>query len=398
MSTLRLLHLTPSIGKASFGLGQVAVNLAKAQNDLSADAKIWSLDPEEQIHWATEMSNLDREKVKAFPLFGPEKLRFSHVMLSAAKSDGANFDIVHQHGLWTACSYVNNTLCQNHSVPAVVAPHGSLDAWALKRSMNKKHLALFLYERKNLNNASCLHALSKREAEGFRGFGLRNPIAIIPNGISSDWISNTADKQVFRSRFGISADTKIMLYLGRITPKKGLPLLLRAMDRLRESLVDWKLFVAGVDEFNHLQELEAMVKKFTLEQYVHFIGPQFDQEKFDAFTAADLFVLPSYSEGAPMTILEALGVGTPVLTTKASPCEYLVTHQCGWWTDASVDAIAESLGEALNKPREILREMGRRGKDLVTEEYTWNMIAKQTMKLYDWLLGRSQRPNFVIED
>ena len=129
-----------------------------------------------------------------------------------------------------------------------------------------------------------------------------------------------------------------------------------------------------------------------------FVGPQFDQEKREAFAAADLFVLPSYSEGAPMTVLEALGAGVPVLTTKASPCEYLVTQHCGWWPEISESSIAEALKSALKQPIGELREMGKRGRDLVSDKYTWDKIAEQTLMLYDWLLERGPQPDFIVKE
>ncbi|MBK8985799.1 MAG: glycosyltransferase [Chloroflexi bacterium] len=398
MKPASILHLSSSIGQTSFGLGQVVVNLAKAQNDLNADARIWCLDSEDQIEWAVTSSGLGCSRVMAFPSFGPTRFGFSPAMLSAAKSNRHALGVVHQHGIWTAGSQVSNVLRRTHTIPVVVAPHGSLDPWALKRSMNKKRLALFLYERENLKQAACLHALSEREAKGFRDFGLCNPIAVIPNGISPDWISSSADGQAFRHKYQISAHTKVMLFLGRITPKKGLPMLLKAMRGLEKNLANWQFLIAGVDEFNHQREIEQMVQELLLAPYVQFIGPQFDQEKREAYAAADLFILPSHSEGAPMTVLEALGANTPVFTTKASPCEYLLTNKCGWWTDVTVSAIRDSLADALNTPKEALAEMGCRGKALVSAQFTWSKIAEQTIVLYDWLLGRSQQPNFLIED
>ena len=279
----------------------------------------------------------------------------------------------------------------------MIAPHGSLDAWALRRSIWKKRLALIIYERKNLHYASCLHALSPREEEGFRTYGLRNPIAIIPNGIADDWLDSNGDAHAFRRRFGLSNETRLLFFLGRITPIKNLPMLVRAMSALKSDLASWRLIIAGVNEFGHQPEVEALVKQLGLGAYVKFIGPLYGQDKRDAFAAADLFVLPSHSEGAPVAILEALGAGIPVLTTQAAPWRELITRRCGWWTKISEPAIRQALHEAIYTPREELRRMGQRGKALIVEKYTLSKVAEQTISLYNWLLGKGERPTFVVD-
>jgi len=133
-----------------------------------------------------------------------------------------------------------------------------------------------------------------------------------------------------------------------------------------------------------------------LQAYVQFVGPKFDLDKRDAFSAADVFVLPSHSEGAPIAILEALGSGCPVLTTKASPWEDIVIHDCGWWTDISVEAIANALQDVLQQPKTVLWAKGQRGKQLVSRKYTWLGIAEQTLALYEWLIDGSEQPDLVV--
>lgn len=395
---IRALHITASIGRESFGLGQVAVHLSKAQNDLNTHAQIWSLDTEDQIDWAITLSNLDREKAKAFPPFGPSRLGFSRAMLSAAKADGGEIDIAHQHGIWTACSHVSNTLRKVHGIPIVIAPHGSLQKWALKRSPWKKHLALLAYERENLHQAACLHATAEAEIADFRDYGLSNPIAVIPNGISETWLESQGEGERFRELYSIPSDRRILFFLSRITPKKGLPLLLEAVNRIRSDFAGWLLIIAGTDEFGHLKEVESLVAKLGLSDLVKFTGPLFDQAKRDAFAASDAFVLPSYSEGAPMVVLDSLATGVPVITTKGTPWRSLLEWNAGWWVDPSEDGIVEALRAMLSLSESQLKIMGQNGLELVRLQYLWKAQAQKTLDLYGWLLGRQARPDFVIID
>lgn len=396
MDALRILHLAAFTGKRSFGIGPIVLGLASSQQALGHQVSIYSLDSEDEAHELECTYHLRAGTIQTFSIVGPSRLGFSPQMEQRVITHAAEYDVVHAHGIWTYTSRVVNRWRAQRGGPTIIALHGSLDAWALRRSRWKKRLAMILYERENLHRASCLHALSLREAEGFKAFGLRNPIAVIPNGISEDWLASTGDASRFRDKFGLDAETRVILFLGRITPIKNLPMLLQAMASLRQHLGNWKLVIAGVNEFGHQPEVEALVEQLALQPYVRFVGPLYGQDKRDAFAAAEVFVLPSHSEGAPVVILEALGVGVPVLTTQASPWEELVTHQCGWWTAISQDAIADALRDALLQPPPALRAMGARGKDLIRARYTWASIARSTIELYQWLLGRANLPRFVI--
>ncbi len=397
MTPLRILHLTNYVGKCSFGVGPVVLNLARGQEALEHRVEIWSCDSEAEARELEQQNRLLSNTIHTFPIVGPSRLAYSPAMGRAIARRANDFDVVHQHGIWTAISHVTNQWGARTGRPTVIAPHGSLDAWALRRSIWKKRLALIIYERKNLHYASCLHALSPREEEGFRTYGLRNPIAIIPNGIADDWLDSNGDAHAFRRRFGLSNETRLLFFLGRITPIKNLPMLVRAMSALKSDLASWRLIIAGVNEFGHQPEVEALVKQLGLGAYVKFIGPLYGQDKRDAFAAADLFVLPSHSEGAPVAILEALGAGIPVLTTQAAPWRELITRRCGWWTKISEPAIRQALHEAIYTPREELRRMGQRGKALIVEKYTLSKVAEQTISLYNWLLGKGERPTFVVD-
>jgi len=396
---LNILHNVLGLGKDSTGVGHIAINLAVSQYAHGHGVNIWCLDNAENIEWATTSMGFPSENIRRFPITGPKMFLYSPGMEHAASvSDRAQFDVLHQHGIWNGISRATSLLKHRNGIPNVIAPHGALEKWALKKSQWKKRIAFTLYERENLFNASCLHATGENEITDFRDFGLSNPIAFIPNGIPLVWLNSHGDREVFRRQFDIPTDKKILLFLSRITPKKGIPMLLEALQRIRKAFSEWHFVIAGVDEFGHQDEVKNIVHNRGLDRTVTFVGPLFGQIKRDAFSAADLFILPSYSEGAPIVILEALAAGVPVLATKASPWQELETHACGWWPEISINAITESLLDALNRPQEELRLMGQRGKELVTGKYTWTKSAQKSIMLYEWLLGRREMPNFVMID
>jgi glycosyltransferase involved in cell wall biosynthesis len=257
-------------------------------------------------------------------------------------------------------------------------------------------VALRWFEGRNLRETTCLHATSEAEIDDFRKFGLRGPIALIPNGVSDDWLASTGDADRFRTRLAISNDKRLMLFLSRITPKKGLPVLISAWAAQRERLQDWRLIIAGVDEFGHRDELIAQIEVAGIQDSILFMGPMFGSEKRDAFAAAEVFVLPSHSEGSPMAVLDALGAGIPVLTTQRTPWRELVLDDCGWWVPDDPDAIGDTLAQISQLSREDLILAGARGKDLVSRAHSWRAAAEKCSKLYDWLLGSGTKPEFVI--
>jgi glycosyltransferase involved in cell wall biosynthesis len=394
--SLCVVHTTAGVGATAFGLGQVPINLAKAQSVLGCDARIWCGSSAEDVRWATTSGDLRDGQISRFDVQGPSWFGYSRSMAQAAKMYGGNVAIVHQHGIWTYASRVTTLLHRHHGTPYVVAPHGSLERWALHRSKWKKAIALAAYERAHLGLAGCLHATSESEVQDFRNLGLRNPIALIPNGVSDHWLSSEGQAARFRGQYSIPENRRILLYLSRITPKKNLLGLVRAIHMIRSELSDWLLIVAGTDEFSHQSQVERLVDQSRLRSHVRFVGPLFDQPKRDAFAAADLFVLPSYSEGSPIVVLDSLAAGVPVITTQATPWQDLVTHACGWWTAVSEEALAATLREATGVSTAQLKIMGKRGQNLVASCYAWTQIAQKTVGLYEWLLGRGPKPDTVV--
>jgi glycosyltransferase involved in cell wall biosynthesis len=399
MQQIKILHSVHTVGKESFGLGQISVSLASAQYSIGHDVKVWCLDTEKNIKWAAATHEFPAKRINRFKLLGPPSLTFSAEIVKEANNLDQNmFDIVHQHGIWTGISKATLILAENKKIPTIIAPHGSLNQWALDKSSWKKKIARTFYENKNFRLASCLHATSENEVSDFRNFGLHNPIAYLENGIHEKYLSSTGNANKFREKNSIPKDKRILLFLSRISPKKGLTMLVDAINTIKDDFGSWQLIIAGVDEYNHKKDIEFLVKQLNLENEIKILGPLFGREKDDAFSAAELFILPSYSEGSPMVILDSLAAGVPVLTTKASTWSDLTTYRCGWWTDISTDALAIALLEAITMSIKDLKQMGDNGKELIISKYTWPQLAQKTILLYNWLLGREEKPDFVILD
>lgn len=387
---MRILHITPSVGPRSGGLGAVALALASRHRAAGHDAEIWTYD---DPALAAEVARRESVEIVSCRSIGPTAQGFTPHGLRMARA--RQFDIVHQHGIWTPLSQITVSF-RKRGVPTIVAPQGSLEPWTLRRSSWKKRMASLLYEARNLRGAGCLQATGDGEVRSFRDRGLAGTVAVLPNGVDRGWLTQPADGARFRARAGIGSHERVLLFLSRIDPKKGLPLFIEALGEIPDTDRGWTLVIAGVDERGHQGEVEALAAARGLGDAVRFVGPLFGQDKRDAFAGADLFVLPTHSDNFAIVVTEALGAGVPVLTTHGAPWRELVTYDAGWWVPVDAASMRGALSEALALSNAELRAKGARGLELVRTRYVWEAIVADSLELYAWLANAAARPSFVV--
>ena len=248
-----------------------------------------------------------------------------------------------------------------------------------------------LVERGNVAGAACLHALTKAEADQYRAFGAQCPIAIIPNGVD---IPEDLDASLFVQSFPALKGKRVILFLARLHPKKGLDLLFEAWALLAPLFPDAHLVIAGPDSEGMQDRLASLVARDGLEDSVLFTGMLDGPMKWSALAAAEAFVLPSQSEGLSVSVLEAMGVGLPVVVTTACNLPEVEQHRTGWQIEPTLDQLTFALQDLLhNSPIENCT-IGARGAALVRARYTWATVARQMADVYRWVAG-GPRPSDV---
>lgn len=291
-------------------------------------------------------------------------------------------DIVHPQFLWSYAS-VASVLGGYQSV---ISPRGMLDPWSLRQSKFKKAIAKSLFENRHFRKADCMHALCSAEALAIRAAGLKNPICVIPNGI---------DLPEFERHLNCKREKKIT-FVGRIHAKKGLQSLLTAWSLIHQQIADWKLVIAGWDDGGHLSVIQNQVANLGLNNSVHLAGSVYGEQKDQLLRSSSGFILPSFSEGLPMSVLEALAYKLPVLMTRE--CNLPEGFDCGaaLRITTSPQDLANRLLDFTNLPTEVHQQMGQKGRRLVEHQFSWDSIASKMAEVYSWIAGAGDVPEQIM--
>ena len=338
-------------------------------------------------------------RVQVFPVTGPSGFGYARALSSSIVQSGA--DVVYSAGLWKYSSLASLLWSERTSKPLLVAPHGMMDPWALRQSRLKKRVAGLLYQNAQLRQAACIRALCESELKSIRAYGLKNPVCVIPNGIDLP-VKPEWKKFPARAHEPKEQRRKVLLFVGRIHPKKGLVNLLKAWKgaiRARFTMGEqWNLVIAGWDQDGHEGELKSLAGHLGIEQSVLFVGPQYGEAKAEMYRNCEAFILPSFSEGLPMSILEAWSYAKPVLMTPECNLPEGLEAGAAICFHPTVDAIEQGL-QRLALMSDLERQtMGERSLQLVKERFMWSRVARDMITVYRWLLGTADRPDCVRLD
>lgn len=297
-----------------------------------------------------------------------------------------DINILHDNGIWLSHNHSLASVARANGIPRVVSTHGMLDPWCFAHKRIKKKIAWLLYQKADLAAAAFHHVTSNAELQNLASLGLGKPISVIPIGVDLP-----AERAPARQRHGDRA-VRTAVYLGRMHPVKGLPMLIEAWKRAAPK--DWELKIAGPDTDGYREHLQSVINIAGLSSSVYLVEPKHGPAKTSFLHQADLLVLPSYSESYGLVVAEALSHQTPVLTTTAAPWEVLEDEGCGWSVAPTVNGLSRGLVIATSQSPETLARMGLSGRKWVEAQLSWDRIAGQFIRLYEKVLsvGGSDRP------
>ena len=380
---MNILQIVPSISVESDGVANFSLNLASSLLDARCDLNLDMV----TLDWTPMTKEVPYAKHFSLGL-GPRSLGRSPDMLEWLKNRVKSVDriIVHNHGLWMMPNIYAGAISNSNNVTLMVSSHGTLSEWSLHRNALVKKLFWGLFQKPALKKASCFHATCEEEYLDIRRQGFTQPVSIIPCGVKIPSFTKKPDNR-----------PKTLLFLARMHPKKGVDILLKAWFQLQSLFPDWDLHIVGSDSDGYSEEMRALSSSLSNER-VFFRGALHGEDKNQAYREATLYVLPTHNENFGITVAESLSMGTPVVVTKETPWQALEDANAGRWIDVGVSPLVTCLENLMSLPQSELDEMGLRGYNWVSQEFSWPIIASRFQQTYDWLAGDDACPPWVVFD
>jgi len=282
--------------------------------------------------------------------------------------------ILHIHGLWPRAHHRAAVWARRNGIPIVWSTHGMTAPWAMRHKRLKKLLAWFLYQRHDLRSAALVHCTAEQEVAWNARFGLKKT-CVVPLGTHPP----AAEPM---PAAGGRTNRRVLLFVGRIYPVKALDNLITAFARAcgpRPGDSAWRLRLVGPDEAGHLADLVSLAG--CLGVPVEFVGPRFGADLAAEYAACDALALVSHTENFGATVADALAYGKPVVTSTNTPWRE-VGGRCGWWVDNSPETLSAALRELMSLSDGERAEMGRKGRALIEEKYTWPAVAAKMEECY----------------
>jgi glycosyltransferase involved in cell wall biosynthesis len=292
-------------------------------------------------------------------------------------------DIVHFHSVHIPQNVALADSLHDFRIPYCVTVHGGLFPPAFRRNVLRKVAFKLLFERRYLNGAAFVQALSVDEASALKDYGIRAPIVVIPNAMPLDATMPGSPPTLLDEDAGSERRPRVFLFLGRLDPwQKGLDLLLRGFAALAPD-DRAMLIVAGDDRRHAREELESLAARLGITSQVIFKGPVFGDQRDDLFASADVFVHPSRWEGVSLSVLVAAAAGKPcLLTRQADPSGALERAGGAIVVEPNVADVAAGLDRALTLTRGELHAMGQHAREVARNQPPWSVIGARLVSAY----------------
>jgi len=344
---------------------------------------------------------LDSVEVWYFQVEHPKWWCFSRSLGRTLRKAVKRSDVVHVHSIFLWPATAAAFWCRRYRVPYIVRPAGSLSPTCLRKSYDrwwvslwsrvKKGIYLRTLGRLDLTYASVLHFTSRAEMEATGPLGLRPPGVVVPLGVDLRPLETNSASSLLREHYPQLKGKKIVLFLSRLDPIKGLNLLIAALGELARRRKDFSFVVAGSGHNAYEEEVTSLVKKHGLWDRTIFLGFVLGQAKWSLFQEVDLLVLPSYHENFGLAVVEAMAAGLPVIiSNRVNIYQQIERAKAGLACDLDAKQIAAAV-EKLLVDETLRRKMGQRGAVLVRGRYTSEKGAREMVRIYEQVATTAKR-------
>jgi len=386
---VRILHVTPYYYPALRYGGPVRSvhGLCRSLAGLGHDIRVYTTDldgPGRIGHPPGVSVDVKGVAVRYFPAPYCRRLFFSPEMGRELSRRIDLYDLVHIHTFFSWTTHIAAAIASRHGIPYILSPRGMLVKDLVRRkSRLVKSAWIHLVGRRVVEGAARIHVTTDIEEEEIRRFRFRLPeVFVLPVGVEPEETASGSVGPVPPAIEALGGKKPLLLFLGRINWKKGLDRLIPALRYLEGA----HLAVAGNDEDNYRIKLDSLASRNGVSDRLTFIGPVHGEEKKRLFGAADVFVLPSYSENFGIAVLEAMAAGLPVVVTPEVGLSREVEEAgAGLVLNGDPGVLGPGLKALLADPAR-LREMGARGRELAARRFAWNGIARKMELIYQQVI------------
>ncbi|MGL5083805.1 MAG: hormogonium polysaccharide biosynthesis glycosyltransferase HpsP [Microcoleaceae cyanobacterium] len=312
-----------------------------------------------------------------------QRYKFSVDLLNWLWQNAAEFDLAHIHALFSPVSSLSATICRWHQLPYILRPLGTLDPADLKKKQRLKQLYAAILERPNLAGAAAIHFTSTEEARISERFGVNTQELVIPLGVTPSPMKSVESTALN------SQDPPLILFLSRIEPKKGLEILIPALEQVLAAGILFRFALAGsnAQDPSYEAQIQTQIQQSSLAEHTTLPGFVTGEEKAKLLQQADLFVLPSFYENFGIAVAEAMVAGVPVVISKGVQIwPQIEQAQAGWVGIGEVDEMARLIKLALQNEAERKRR-GSNAREYALKYYSWEAIARQTVQAYGQIVG-----------
>lgn len=288
------------------------------------------------------------------------------------------FDVVHIHSLYRFHTLAAAFWCRRRGVPYVLRPHGSLNPYHRATRRTLKAVYELLVERRNLDHAAAVHCTSQAEADAVKSLGMRAPVVVVPLPVE---VARYARPAAPARSLTPPGARRLVTFLGRIAPKKGVDVLVDAFARIAPTFPDVALAIAGPDG-GHLPEVVARVQVHSLVERVHILGHVAGEEKVTLLQASTVLALPSLDENFALSVAEALAAGTPVVVSPGVALHReIAAAGAGLVAPRTAEGVARALDRLLARP-ELAARCGTNGRALAVRLFAPERVGEQLEALY----------------
>lgn len=370
------------------GPPRVAVSLGREMDKIGFGVSFWStgqMDSQQEV----AKTNLD---MNLYETIWPKVWFRAPALIEGLCRQINSIDLIHLHEVWSHPQYAAARLARRYRTAYLITPHGELEPWRVRSKGLKKHIYLALLGRRMLDGAACLHAVTPLEVDGFRKAGYKGPVTVIPNAVNPDDFADMPSRFEAEARWPELTGRRVVLFLSRLSREKGLDQLIPAWADLtaQNSYDDGILVLAGPDDRGYRATAEALVERFGIASCVLFTDMVCGREKIALISRADICTLPSYSEGFSISVLENLAAGKVVLLTDGCNFPEVAEVGAGLCVRPEQGALKEALRTLLDMSESKRAVMGEHGRNLVCENYTWDISARKMATVYRCILeGRN---------